>query len=112
MQALANTPVTGAGASGSDQPPQILGNLVSISSAMRPAVVSHYDIEPLINVYAAVDGRDLGAVSDEIAERVHDIERSEEHTSELQSHSDLVCRLLLEKKKKKKYQEARYSTTL
>src|SRR5438034_5738441 len=31
--------------------------------------------------------------------------RSEEHTSELQSHSDLVCRLLLEKKKKiKKYE--------
>src|SRR5260221_10008869 len=30
-----------------------------------------------------------------------DIDRSEEHTSELQSHSDLVCRLLLEKKKKK-----------
>src|SRR5438034_5026935 len=30
-----------------------------------------------------------------------DAERSEEHTSELQSHSDLVCRLLLEKKKKK-----------
>src|SRR5438034_3687768 len=29
-------------------------------------------------------------------------ERSEEHTSELQSHSDLVCRLLLEKKNKAK----------
>src|SRR5438034_1807534 len=29
--------------------------------------------------------------------------RSEEHTSELQSHSDLVCRLLLEKKKTKKH---------
>src|SRR5277367_6921804 len=29
--------------------------------------------------------------------------RSEEHTSELQSHHDLVCRLLLEKKKKIKY---------
>src|SRR5260221_819810 len=29
--------------------------------------------------------------------------RSEEHTSELQSHSDLVCRLLLEKKKKQEY---------
>src|SRR5436190_18703391 len=27
------------------------------------------------------------------------VDRSEEHTSELQSHSDLVCRLLLEKKK-------------
>src|SRR5438034_11656841 len=32
------------------------------------------------------------------------VTRSEEHTSELQSHSDLVCRLLLEKKKKKKQQ--------
>src|SRR5215211_4030660 len=31
--------------------------------------------------------------------------RSEEHTSELQSHSDLVCRLLLEKKKKKKCEQ-------
>src|SRR5947207_7033550 len=29
------------------------------------------------------------------------LRRSEEHTSELQSHSDLVCRLLLEKKKKR-----------
>src|SRR5436190_6017772 len=33
----------------------------------------------------------------------HRLPRSEEHTSELQSHSDLVCRLLLEKKKKKRY---------
>src|SRR5476649_3026205 len=36
-------------------------------------------------------------------DRPHDdrvASRSEEHTSELQSHSDLVCRLLLEKKKK------------
>src|SRR5438034_8610588 len=32
-------------------------------------------------------------------------DRSEEHTSELQSHSDLVCRLLLEKKKKKRKRE-------
>src|SRR2546427_8361343 len=32
------------------------------------------------------------------------MERSEEHTSELQSQSNLVCRLLLEKKKKKKIQ--------
>src|SRR5436190_5844666 len=33
------------------------------------------------------------------AELPRDVRRSEEHTSELQSHSDLVCRLLLEKKK-------------
>src|SRR5688572_32334923 len=41
----------------------------------------------------------------EIANRRHVVEehgcRSEEHTSELQSQSNLVCRLLLEKKKKK-----------
>src|SRR2546421_5909295 len=34
--------------------------------------------------------------------------RSEEHTSELQSRSDLVCRLLLEKKKKKEHSELTY----
>src|SRR5438034_8547054 len=42
-------------------------------------------------------GRQADAV--ERADQVH--ARSEEHTSELQSRSDLVCRLLLEKKKKK-----------
>src|SRR5260221_11323018 len=35
-----------------------------------------------------------------IALKTSRYKRSEEHTSELQSHSDLVCRLLLEKKKK------------
>src|SRR5438477_10118571 len=34
--------------------------------------------------------------------------RSEEHTSELQSHVNLVCRLLLEKKKKERYKLALY----
>src|SRR5438034_6562502 len=34
--------------------------------------------------------------------------RSEEHTSELQSHSDLVCRLLLEKKKKTKKKDIQH----
>src|SRR5438034_3858431 len=40
----------------------------------------------------------------------HKSSRSEEHTSELQSHSDLVCRLLLEKKKKKK-KDKKYTET-
>src|SRR5437588_4784456 len=35
-------------------------------------------------------------------------DRSEEHTSELQSHSDLVCRLLLEKKKKVRVNGGQY----
>src|SRR2546421_8254468 len=37
--------------------------------------------------------------------------RSEEHTSELQSRSDLVCRLLLEKKKKRRPTRNHYATT-
>src|SRR5260370_31057082 len=39
------------------------------------------------------------------AERARCARRSEEHTSELQSHLNLVCRLLLEKKKKKQIQQ-------
>src|SRR5688572_32290070 len=40
-----------------------------------------------------------------------DFSRSEEHTSELQSQSNLVCRLLLEKKKKKKTYVDEFNTT-
>src|SRR5438034_4398949 len=41
-------------------------------------------------------------------------DRSEEHTSELQSHSDLVCRLLLEKKKIKnaKHVDVKHATSI
>src|SRR5215213_10338007 len=45
-------------------------------------------------------GRDLSDVSHRLDARL--VARSEEHTSELQSLTNLVCRLLLEKKKKKK----------
>src|SRR2546426_9285095 len=40
-------------------------------------------------------------VEPELSHRLHELARSEEHTSELQSPCNLVCRLLLEKKKKK-----------
>src|SRR5260221_7757468 len=40
-----------------------------------------------------------------------DVVRSEEHTSELQSHSDLVCRLLLEKKKIREDQHGNADTS-
>src|SRR5688572_32179208 len=49
---------------------------------------------PLLTVGRFGKGRTLALMSDDV--------RSEEHTSELQSQSNLVCRLLLEKKKKKK----------
>src|SRR5438034_6253166 len=50
-----------------------------------------------------------------VAEAHRGLARSEEHTSELQSYSDLVCRLLLEKKKKNtkkrhKHEERRVAT--
>src|SRR2546427_1981981 len=45
--------------------------------------------------------RPTGLVDPEVEERPVKGQRSEEHTSELQSQSNLVCRLLLEKKKKK-----------
>src|SRR3712207_7773648 len=52
-------------------------------------------------------GEDLVAVDEQLdlvagGDRRAGEHRSEEHTSELQSHSDLVCRLLLEKKKIKR----------
>src|SRR3989442_2925066 len=50
-------------------------------------------------VDAALDGLEVGERAAEPA--VHHVERSEEHTSELQSRPHLVCRLLLEKKKTK-----------
>src|SRR5438034_7688158 len=46
----------------------------------------------------------------QLVPRVPRLYRSEEHTSELQSHSDLVCRLLLEKKKKRKNERAHKPT--
>jgi multidrug efflux pump subunit AcrB len=71
-QALQNTPVTG---SSPDSRPQILANLVSTSAAARPAVASHFNAQPMINVYAAVDGRDLGGVSDEVLKQMQAIEK-------------------------------------
>src|SRR5438034_7649329 len=44
--------------------------------------------------------------------RTRERDRSEEHTSELQSHSDLVCRLLLEKKKKKQLRTRNHDHTI
>jgi multidrug efflux pump subunit AcrB len=71
-QELQNTPVT---ASGSTAAPQILGNLVSTSTVARPASVSHYDSQPMINVYAAVSGSDLGSVAGEVTKRVAEIQK-------------------------------------
>jgi CzcA family heavy metal efflux pump len=69
-QALQNTPVTGTAPG---IPPQIIGNLVNTTNTARQAEISHYNVQPMINVYAAVDGRDLGGVSDEVLKRVAEV---------------------------------------
>ena len=62
LQDLMNTPVTGA----SGQTPQVLGNLVQLTPETRPAVVNHYNVQPVIDVYASTQGRDLGGVASDI----------------------------------------------
>ena len=47
----------------SQQGQQVLGNLVQVQPTARPAVVNHYDIQPVIDVYASTQDRDLGAVA-------------------------------------------------
>jgi len=71
-QSLQNTPVTGTAPG---VPPQIIGNLVSSTSTARQAEISHYNVQPMINVYAAVDGRDLGGVSDEMLKEVDAVKK-------------------------------------
>src|SRR5260221_6947775 len=62
---------------------------------------------------AVADLDQLASADDNLAagrQREIIVSRSEEHTSELQSHSDLVCRLLLEKKKKNRRTTRRHQS--
>src|SRR5688572_31824577 len=67
-------------------------NLLLLGSTSFPIFCEQEGLSP-------VEGRELRAMA-EAAEAAPEVVRSEEHTSELQSQSNLVCRLLLEKKKK------------
>jgi multidrug efflux pump subunit AcrB len=71
LQDLENIPVTGS----SNTRPQILANLGSIHRSEGPAVVSHYDIQPLIDIYGSVQGRDLGGVAREVNRIVEDAKK-------------------------------------
>ena len=46
--------------------PQLLGNLASVERRTSPAVVSHYNVQPVFDVYANVQGRDLGGVARDV----------------------------------------------
>ncbi|CAM2170842.1 Efflux RND transporter permease subunit [Burkholderia cepacia] len=67
---LLGTPISASGRTG--MPLQLLGNLVRVRSTANPAVITHYNIRPAIDVYVSVEGRDLGAVAGEIDRIVSD----------------------------------------
>jgi multidrug efflux pump subunit AcrB len=61
---LANVSVNGAGAGAN---PQVLGGLSTIHRTAVPAVVTHYAIAPAFDVFATIQGRDLGGVASDIS---------------------------------------------
>jgi CzcA family heavy metal efflux pump len=61
---LANLPVTAGGATG--RATQVLGGLSTIGRGNAPAIISHYTISPVVDVFATPSGRDLGAVASDI----------------------------------------------
>jgi multidrug efflux pump subunit AcrB len=70
LQDLENIPVTGT----SGAKPEILASLASVQRGTGMAVVSHYDIQPVIDIFGAVQGRDLGGVASDINRIVKDSE--------------------------------------
>jgi CzcA family heavy metal efflux pump len=62
LAALQNLPVTGSATS----TPQVLGGLAKISRSQGNAVVTHYNIQSAIELYATTQGRDLGSVAKDV----------------------------------------------
>jgi multidrug efflux pump subunit AcrB len=63
LQDLVNTPITGTSPS---TPPSLMASLVSLQRGNGMAVVSHYNVAPVIDIFGSVQGRDLGGVSRDI----------------------------------------------
>jgi multidrug efflux pump subunit AcrB len=61
LDALQNLPITAAGA-----PSQVLGAIADIKRVAVPAVYSHYNIQPAIQIYGTTQDRDLGAVAADV----------------------------------------------
>ena len=71
LQDLENIPITGT----SGARPEILASLASIQRGSGMAVVSHYDIQPVIDIFGSVQGRDLGGVARDIDRIVKESEK-------------------------------------
>ncbi len=81
VDALQSTPITG-GPSG----PQLLSNLATVQHQTAMAVINHYNVQPVFDVYANVQGRDLGGVAGDIDKIVA------EYQNKLPRGSSLVMR--------------------
>src|SRR5438309_2798343 len=62
LQDLQNTPVVAANL----PRPELLGNLATIERRESPVIVNHYNVQPVFDVLANVQARDLGGVADEV----------------------------------------------
>ncbi len=62
LQSIQNIPIS----SPTTAAPQVLSNLAQLSVNVEPALISHYNSQPMINVYASIEGRDLGGVDSDI----------------------------------------------
>jgi len=69
LQDLQNFPIANA-----NSQPQILGNLASFQRGTEQGTVSHYDAQPIIDVYGAVDGTDLQSVANRVQSLVKQVE--------------------------------------
>ena len=72
INSLATTPITSGGGAGSNQ---LLANLATFRRGSSPAVVSHYNATPVIDVYGTTQGTDLGFISAEVSKIVADAEK-------------------------------------
>jgi CzcA family heavy metal efflux pump len=71
FQDLMNVPVNAPQARGQ----QILGNLVAVKPTARAAVINHYNVQPVIDVYASTNGRDLGGVASDVQKILKDYQQ-------------------------------------
>src|SRR5258708_5554204 len=62
LQELQNTPISAA----ANTAPQLLGNLASITRGESPVIVNHYNVQPVFDILASAQSRDLGGIADDV----------------------------------------------
>ena len=72
LQDLKNTPVVAPNL----PRPELLGNLATVERRESPIIVNHYDVQPVFDVLANVQGRDLGGVAGQINKVVNEFQKN------------------------------------